>query len=332
MEHKTKGSQKLPLSRFALPTAHGVDQCREAVAQFLCENTVEPRGGTGDLDLHVHMAPLSQAIAVGVMHFTGGAEVRADNVGDCYSFVQLLGGLGRMTVAGREVEHEPGKRAVVMAPERPSTALSDSAITALHVRVDRSLAEAHLQAITGIEFSGGLEFDPEMPLTGKAESVWRFVDFIVEEIDRDASVLSSPLVMERLSDTLLTSLLYAQPHNYSESLFKAASPAPPSYVRRAEMYLEAHCDEPITAQQLATVVGVSLRTLYTGFQRHRRYTPMQFLRSVRLHRVRNALLLAGQDSSVSQLALRWGFTHLGRFSVLYRKHFGESPSETLRRS
>ena len=29
--------------------------------------------------------------------------------------------------------------------------------------------------------------------------------------------------------------------------------------------------------------------------------------------------------------MKWGFCHLGRFAVEYRRRFGESPSQTLRR-
>ncbi|MFP5456117.1 MAG: helix-turn-helix domain-containing protein, partial [Alphaproteobacteria bacterium] len=36
-------------------------------------------------------------------------------------------------------------------------------------------------------------------------------------------------------------------------------------------------------------------------------------------------------TTVSELALEWGFTHLGRFSAEYRRRFQELPSETLRR-
>ena len=34
--------------------------------------------------------------------------------------------------------------------------------------------------------------------------------------------------------------------------------------------------------------------------------------------------------SVTTVALRWGFDHFGRFSVDYRRMFGESPVMTLR--
>jgi AraC-like DNA-binding protein len=36
------------------------------------------------------------------------------------------------------------------------------------------------------------------------------------------------------------------------------------------------------------------------------------------------------EETVGQIAMRNGLVHLGRFSVSYRKVFGESPSETIR--
>ena len=56
--------------------------------------------------------------------------------------------------------------------------------------------------------------------------------------------------------------------------------------------------------------------------------PMRFLRNHRLQRVREELLSA-REAQVSDVALRWGFSHFGRFAAEYRKRFGESPSQTL---
>ena len=49
-----------------------------------------------------------------------------------------------------------------------------------------------------------------------------------------------------------------------------------------------------------------------------------FLRSDRAH----ADLMAGAGS-VTGVALRWGFTHFGRFAESYRARFGISPRDTL---
>jgi AraC-like DNA-binding protein len=52
---------------------------------------------------------------------------------------------------------------------------------------------------------------------------------------------------------------------------------------------------------------------------------MRYLRDARFARGREALLGA-EDQSITQVAMRWGFYHLGRFAVDYRKRFGETPS------
>ncbi len=106
------------------------------------------------------------------------------------------------------------------------------------------------------------------------------------------------------------------------------SPAPVSQtvsqgVRRAEALIAAHPDTPFTVDGLARAVGVSTRSLSRGFQRLRGYGPMAAVRRARLDRVR-------LDESVTNVAMRWGFYHLGRFSGLYAAHFGELPSATRR--
>jgi transcriptional regulator GlxA family with amidase domain len=52
---------------------------------------------------------------------------------------------------------------------------------------------------------------------------------------------------------------------------------------------------------------------------------MAQLLSMRLAAAREMLRAAGRERSISRIALRCGFTHLGRFSVNYRHAFGETP-------
>ena len=104
------------------------------------------------------------------------------------------------------------------------------------------------------------------------------------------------------------------------------------YVSHAEEYLRAHFEEPIAMADLARSIGVNLRSLQMAFRKHRGCSPREALNRMRLEEVKRRLLDDRQAVSVSAAAFDCGFTHLGRFSTLYRKTFGELPSETLRRN
>jgi AraC-like DNA-binding protein len=110
------------------------------------------------------------------------------------------------------------------------------------------------------------------------------------------------------------------------------TPAPvPGLIRRAERFMAENAATPITVSDVAAHLGISLRSLQAGFRQWRATTPNVFLRRVRLQLVRDELLRSNAEFNVTATALRYGFSHLGRFSGYYRATFGEMPSETLRR-
>ena len=99
-----------------------------------------------------------------------------------------------------------------------------------------------------------------------------------------------------------------------------------------EEWIDAHLADPITLGSLCAVAGIGDRYLESAFRAHRGETPLQFVTTRRLARVRRGLLESRPGNSVAQFAHEAGFVHLGRFSALYRSSYGESPSATLRRS
>ena len=322
-------SKRLPLSRFPFFQTDDVDEAREALARVYGDGKLAPVGLRKSFSHQFNVAPLGR-VTLTAMQWSCGMTFRAPSLDECFDFCSVIQGTSEARV-GRKLVDADSERMVVMSPSKPLQLRWRDELLSLNAKVPRGTLESHLAALAGIELKERLEFSPAMPMSGASVAVLRLIHHMADEVNRDASLLDFPLVAERFSETLLTAVLYGQPNNYTELLVKSAQSAPPSYVRRAEEYMEAHCDQPITAQSLATVVNVSVRTLYAGFRKHREYTPVEFLRLVRLRRVRATLLAAPPDALVSKCTLRWGFTHLGRFSALYRKHFGESPSETLRR-
>ena len=103
-------------------------------------------------------------------------------------------------------------------------------------------------------------------------------------------------------------------------------------VKLAEEYALAHLEDRLYVTDLCVATGVSERTLQYAFQEVMGMSPVAYLTRLRLHRVRKALRMETCGSTtVSDLALRWGFWHFGDFSRAYKDCFGELPSETLRR-
>lgn len=89
-------------------------------------------------------------------------------------------------------------------------------------------------------------------------------------------------------------------------------------------------EETLNLMQLAAVAGVSLRQLQQAFKAFTGMAPAQWLRLRRLNGARRDFLRGG-EVTVAEVAMRWSFWHLGRFSESYRQLFRELPSETLRR-
>lgn len=111
---------------------------------------------------------------------------------------------------------------------------------------------------------------------------------------------------------------------------QTAAPSVPWYVTVAERYAVERLADSLTMGTLARAAGVSARTLQDGFQKFRGYSPMQYLREQRMLAVRRELMAPTGNTSVTDIALKWGMNHLGRFSAYYASQFGERPSETLR--
>lgn len=104
-------------------------------------------------------------------------------------------------------------------------------------------------------------------------------------------------------------------------------------VERAEQLALADLDEPLHISALCRALDVSERTLRKAFHSTHGVPPCRHLRMLRLSRARRALLSADGDRvTVTEIATGFGFVELGRFSVEYRRIFGESPSKTLSRA
>jgi AraC-like DNA-binding protein len=101
--------------------------------------------------------------------------------------------------------------------------------------------------------------------------------------------------------------------------------------RRAEAFIQEHWQDSILLADLCRAADAPERSLRHGFGELYGVSPMAYLRSVRMHAARDQLHRTECERLISEVALRCGFTHFGRFSVDYRRAFGETPSQTRNR-
>src|SRR5699024_10810382 len=136
-----------------------------------------------------------------------------------------------------------------------------------------------------------------------------------------------PSVAASVASMLVTGLLLAAVPAEA-SCAAALRPRP---VPRSLDATEADPARAWSPADLAEVAGVSVRRLQQAFREHLGATPFGYLHDVRLERIHEDLL-EGRGASVTDIALGWGVSHLGRFSAAYRAKYGQLPSHTLTRS
>jgi transcriptional regulator GlxA family with amidase domain len=100
-------------------------------------------------------------------------------------------------------------------------------------------------------------------------------------------------------------------------------------VDRFDEVVRVNVSTYVHVAELCRLAGINERTLSRAVRSVHGIGPYRYVRNLRLNEVRH--VLASEDITVTQAAMRFGFRELGRFGVLYREAFGESPTQTRRR-
>ncbi|MBY3595149.1 AraC family transcriptional regulator (plasmid) [Rhizobium bangladeshense] len=229
-------------------------------------------------------------------------------------------GAGHLLMANN---HEAGDRVVQGGPHRSDALFLDWKVVK---RMLASLVEKPLSA--------SLDLDPVLDRTTQSgQLIGNLLQTIVQGMRGDGPLMSSPLAAAAISETLAHLVIRFGRHRFSDQLEKQkVSLVAPWHVRRAIDYMHANIAEPLTMTMVADDVGVSLRALQTGFKAFRGTSPAGYLRTIRLQAAREQLRDPTNQQTVREICAIWGFAHAGRFSIIYRNTFGESPRDTRLRA
>ena len=154
---------------------------------------------------------------------------------------------------------------------------------------------------------------------------------ILRGCEFNPSALTDPVCCEFIQEAVfdvLVSLIEAHPEPARPTLGEFSRM---QVMRRAREYIFEHIEEPVQICEICKAVGVSRRMLQQSFQETVNVNPVAYLRLLRLNGVRRDLQRSHDASAqVQDVAARWGFWHLSRFSNEYRQMYNERPSDTLR--
>ena len=170
--------------------------------------------------------------------------------------------------------------------------------------------------------------DSEVNISQSGSNLLRSVARVWSEISNTNP--ASTIAIGELEDDLLASfVLYANEDRGSTELIRRRSL---HHINQVEEYICDNLNESITRDQLSEVAGCSIRSLSRSFEVKHGIGPMAFTKERRLDAAYLDLLSAEPDATtVTKVAINYGFSHIGKFAIDYGKTFGESPSTSLAR-
>lgn len=319
-----------PLGRHLQLVSQDVDEVREHVAQVFSNHELRLVDTRQALDTHFYYRPLRH-IGLGRLRYGATVDIDPGALDRFYLMQWPLHGAETIHACSAQVDSSP-EVGTLISPSQRFYMRHQGDADKLFVRIERGALERLARQLAPGHPHAELAFEPALPLTSPAlKSLKALLDWLFQEASC-GTLLDQPLLAEQIEETLLLTMLQVLPHNRPE-LLRGRPAVTPGFVLRAEEYMASQAAEALTVSRIAAQAGTSIRSLYAGFQRYRGCSPMDHLRDLRLARAHAELSHpTNQETTVTQVALRCGFGHLGQFAAAYRLRYGELPSQTLRRA
>jgi AraC-like DNA-binding protein len=312
----------LPTRQFR---SYDIDETREHIGRMFCDHDMRLVDRRARIDTHTCRLDCG-SVSIVEMSYGAKVMVQPGSLDDFYLVQIPLAGRARDIIGGKEYDCRPGM-ATVQNPDEPLEMLWDEACNKLVLRFDRSRFERFAELQLGDVPRGGLRLAPSFALDRFEGAVFASLLGGLQTAGREGWPAIPARMLGHWELCFMSALILLR-----QDEVPAEQTGQTGAVRRVRDFLEANAAQPIALDDLRAVAGVPLRTLHHQFRRTLGLTPLQMLRDIRLDRVRGELLRGRDGTSVTTVALEWGFDHLGRFAATYRQRFGETPRETLLRA
>jgi hypothetical protein len=251
-----------PLDRFPVFRARSVDEMRAVFAQvyglsMFVESTAR------EVDVAANCYPMKDII-LGYSKYSAHMGLVFPDTVDTFHIVPVRG-RGEAAVNGDVVPLRAGHGVTVpRATEFTERFATDYEHIVLTMNT-RKLTDK-LAALAGTSIDRPLTFSPAGDdQSPRAKAFRDHLFFLVGQLST-STVPFPRLVQAEFEQTLMVMLLCASRHSFSHLLDRAPADASVGQIRRAEDYVEANWQQPITLEALAAVTGMSAFELFRAFK------------------------------------------------------------------
>ncbi|MFC6668794.1 AraC family transcriptional regulator [Marinobacterium aestuariivivens] len=264
---------------------------------------------------------------LGLSHIDYGGEVRVQSpdIEDIYHLQVVTSGRCTWDYDGDMLSLSAGQ-ALMMNPRERIDLTYSGDCQKLIVKVPEAVLKSACMQNGKAVPKDGLRFHHRVMELNASLAFMRLVEAVYEEASESCVDIGS--ISQTYAGLLASKLLSIFPCNLQQECSSVGAGQQVHLIRR---YLGERIKDDIGVEELAGLCNVSIRTLYNVFAKEVGTTPKLFIKQMKLQSLHNDLKQGVGARNVTEIALDYGFSHLGRFSSDYRKMFGELPSETLRK-
>jgi len=231
--------------------------------------------------------------------------------------------------SGTEVNH---REIVCFAEDETFTYYTAHSSDLLTLSFDTDVFTAYADQIKDADVARSLDktaFLKVMP--DQAAQLQTFLQTVLTVLLNNPGALQHQHAQDSLTESIYTQVLKLLGNGDKLCAFAMPKHRYALVARAREYLFHDPQGESFTIARLCHYLGVGSRTLEYAFQDVLGMTAVAYLRALRLNYVRQDIKSGGPQTSVLDIAARWGFWHPSHFSADYKRLFGDLPSETRRR-
>jgi AraC-like DNA-binding protein len=305
----------------------------QTVGQGICDHVLKHRSPQKrPVTIRYRSASLTKLTLhdMGYSMFEGEASIFVPEMSNIYLCEINLLGSSHVGQEKAEVPFSAGQIYMINA-NCPHTKRWENDGHQMMIKIHQTDMEAAIERTTGMPVREPIVFSNQpQNMAAKTQTLAQMVALISKDIETDQSFFAARSGSSA-EELLIELILEALPNNYSHKLKNPEPRLRPRHVRHAVELIHTTATENISFNDLVKASGVSPRSLHAGFRKYYDVSPMAYVRNVRLDLARIELKQkSSAATTVTEVAMGCGFTHLSRFASCYKERFGELPSETLR--